>query len=130
VSDYKVGDEVRVFLRNRYVTGPDGGFVGTVTKVGRRYATATYERTSTDYRGERTITVPVEFDMETGHEKGDSYGNGLRVKTPEQLLLDERRDAALAVIKAAGIEFRPGREHGVTTAQIEALAEVVRGWED
>ena len=131
MTEIKVGDEVRVFLRNPYHPDPEGGHVGEVTKVGRRYAAATYQRIGTNWRNEpETVTVTIEFDMETGYERGDNYGNGRRVKTPVQLILGQRRDAALAVIKAAGIEFHLDREYNVTLEQIEALAEVVKGWED
>jgi len=129
MTGYKVRDEVRVFMRNRYVDEPEGGFVGEVTKVGRRYATAVYERASTNWRHEpETRTVAVEFDMDTGYERGDHNGNGLRVMTPEQLMLDQRR--AAAALEAAGVEIQISRERFVTLEQIEALAEVVKGWED
>ena len=53
------------------------------------------------------------------------------VRTPGQVERDRRRAAALAAIKDAGLEFRlrPGYGHKVTLEQLEALAEVVKTWD-
>jgi predicted secreted protein len=132
MADYKVGDEVRVFHRDRYTPGAPSGYAGKVTKAARRYATAEYERTRkvVPWHDEtETVTDSVEFDMATGVERGYQH-NGRLVKTPAQVAEDERRKEAIYVLKEAGIEFRLGRERSFTLEQVEALAEVVKDWED
>jgi len=136
MADYKAGDEVRVFHRDRYTPGPAAGYAGKVTKAARRYATAEYERTRkvVPWHDEtETVTDSVEFDMTTGIERGYQH-NGRLVKTPAQVAEDERRKEAIKeaiyVLSEAGIEFRLGRERSFTLEQIESLAEVVKGWED
>ncbi len=119
---YQVGGEVRVF-DNRDSQGrhPEGGWRGSVTKVARRYATATYRvpaATTGEY--ERTI----EFDMETGRERGSTSSWSLIVKTPEGVERDLRHVRAMATLKQAGLEVRLShRAPGLELA--EALAAVV-----
>lgn len=63
MSSLKPGDEVRVFGGSgRRDPGPPGGYPATVTRVARKYATATY----TSGGG---YEWTVEFDMETGWER-------------------------------------------------------------
>ena len=130
--DIKVGDEVRVFppRSRRGASAPEGGHRGIVTKVARKYATATYEVTQTWLGREETRPVTVEFDMETGYERGSDSQYGYSVRTPGQVELDRRRSAALTALRDRGIEFKPGREYRITLEQAEALAEVVKTWED
>jgi hypothetical protein len=121
--DIKVSDEVRVFSYNKYRPDPEGGYVATVTRVGRRYATAGWETTETTWNGEpRRYAHTIEFDMETGREKGTS-GSGRSVKTPEQAEQDARERAAIASLLARKIRLDYG--HGFTVEQIEALAALV-----
>ena len=129
MTDIKIGDEVRVIDRSPYHKNPEGGHPATVVKVGRKYATATYETTHTDFRGkERRTERAVEFDMATGREKGSNTNYGLRVETPEQAELAARKSAADAALLARKIRLDFG--HGLTLEQIEALAEVVKTFGD
>ena len=132
MTDIKIGDEVRVFPTRyrRGASAPEGGHRGTVTKVARKYATATYEKTQTWLGREETRPVTVEFDMETGMERDRDSQYGYSVRTPGQVELDLRRNAALTALRASGIEFRPGREYRITLEQAEALAEVVKTFGD
>ena len=130
MSDYKVGDEVRVFADRRR-PNVEGGYPGKVTKVGRKYGTAEYEVATQDWRGlPRTDTRTIEFSLDDGSERGNTSNYAATVETPAQVLEDQRRRNAIAVLASAGIEFRIGRERWFTLEQIEALAEVVKGWED
>ena len=130
MTDIKAGDEVRVFSRNKYHPAPEGGQVATVTKVGRRYAAAAWEVTEKLWLGEdreRRAERTIEFDMETGYEKGTNSSYGRYVKTPAQLEVDAREDAAISSLLDRKIRLDFG--HGLTLEQIEALAEVVKSWE-
>jgi hypothetical protein len=129
MSEFKAGDEVLVFINRRHVHTPEGGWPGTVTKVSRKYAIAEYDYEYTSIGRSVTDRRSVEFDMTNGHERGDASSYGIRVRTPGQVAQDQRRRTALAALKAAGIEFRPGREYTLTLEQAEALAEVVKGWD-
>lgn len=125
MTTLKAGDEVRVFRRGMYVRDPAEGWTGTVTKVGRKYGTAEYEYIPAAWSGtgRRTREATVEFDLATGYEKGDQYGNGVRVKTLEQVALDERTKAAEKVLRDAGFVT-----HAASTSPLElleALAAVV-----
>jgi hypothetical protein len=129
MTGYEVGQEVRVFEHRRGVRNPDDGYPGTVTKVGRKYGTAEYDITTTNWNGEPHVWHrSVVFCLDSGTERdGGSYA--VKVRTPAQVAEDQRRSAALSVIKSAGIEFRIGRERRFTLEQVEALAEVVKGWD-
>lgn len=121
------GDEVRVFNRSRYASTPEGGYQAVVTRVGRKYATAEYQRARTDFMGRPTSRAgTVEFDMATGYEKGDEYGNGLRVLTPAQVEADARLTAARAVLREVGVDITARSR--LTGEQIEALAEVAKSF--
>jgi hypothetical protein len=129
MTDYKAGDEVRVFQGGRRPGNPDDGWPGNVTRVSRKYAVAEYEWAYESIGRTIRTTATVEFDMATGHERGDTSSYGARVRTPAQVAEDRRRDEALRVVRTAGIEFRPGRAYSITLEQAEALAEVVKTWE-
>lgn len=122
MDSIKPGDEVRLFITARRwrETQPVGGYPGTVTKIARKYATAMFE--SVGAHG-----WEVTFDMETGLVRADTVG--MRVRTPGQVERDERRKEALFLLKNHGIEFGFGRERSLTLEQVEALAEVVKRWE-
>lgn len=116
MTDIKVGDEVRLvtYSSRRGRETPEGGHRGTVTKVGRKYATAAFEDAGRE----------VSFDMETGAERGD-YGS-YYVRTPAQVEADERRHAAVALLKEAGFEVRLG--HRPDGELIERLAATALDW--
>ena len=124
MSKIQVGQEVRILPQRRHSRVPDGGYVGTVTKIGRRYATAAYAVTTVEFGEERRYERTVEFDMDTGIERGGSRWDGDRVLTPEQIEAEARQKAAEAVLTAHRIDLRPG--HGLTGEQVEALAELVK----
>lgn len=127
MANIKVGDEVRVLKhRNRYDSFPEDGYTGTVTKVARVYATATYVRQRTAYPP-GPVEETVEFDMQTGRLRGSSTSYGVYVKTAEQYEHDERCSVAESLLASRRIrlDFR----HGLTLEQIEALAEVVKTWD-
>lgn len=130
MTGYKAGDEVRVFADRRH-PNVEGGYPGKVTKVGRKYGTAEYEVATQDWRGNPgTDKRTIEFSLDDGTERGSTSSYAATVRTPAQVAEDQRRRAAIAALKAAGIEFRIGREHSFTLEQVEALAEVVKGRED
>jgi hypothetical protein len=124
-NSLKPGDEVRVYERNIYRNGPEGGLAARVSKVGRKYATAAYEVVTTDWHGEpKRKERTIEFDMETGREKGSQSNYGAYIKTPEQADLDVRQQSAIATLLTRKIRLDSG--HSLTLEQIEALAEVAR----
>lgn len=130
MASLQKGDEVRVFSRSRYQQrAPEGGWIGSVTRVGRKYATAEYETQDGQGDGVRTSRRTIEFDLASGNERGDRTQNGKCVRTPEQVEDGKRRADALDALKAWDIEFRLGRHHDVTTEQLEQLAAVVRTWD-
>lgn len=128
-TDIKVGGEVRVLTHNRYRKFPEGGYQGTVIKVGRKYATAEYEVTAMFMGREETFRRTIEFDMADGEERGSSYRSGDYARTPRQLERDERRNKALLLLKDKGVELNFRRENSLALDQIESLAEVVKSWD-
>lgn len=107
----KQGDEVRIFDQNGARIGqPEGGWPGTVVKIGRSLVTI-------EYRGKQD---PFRLDTRVIN---DRYGHRW-FKTLEQAAEDERLRVALATLKAHSIRLDSG--HGLTVEQIEALAEVAR----
>jgi len=127
MADIKIGDEVRVLSNNSYHPHPEGGYKATVTKVGRKYATATFPATRKWLGREEQYERPVEFDMTTGIERDGHSSFGYRVRTLAQLEQDERRAAAMATLTAHHIAIDYG--HRLTLEQIESLAEVVKTWD-
>lgn len=119
--DVKLGDEVRIMEHTRYRKTPKDGYTGSVTKVGRKYATATYETTRTDWRQQEiTDKRTVEFDMVTGRERGSQTNYGIEVVTPAEAERRSRRTVALAVL--AEHKIRLEYDHGLDLDQMEALA--------
>lgn len=131
MTEIKVGDEVRILKhRSRHDSFPEDGYTGIVTKVARKYATATYTRQRTAYPA-GPVEDTVEFDMQTGkvRERGDYASNySLYVRTAEQYEADQRHNAAFAALRERGVLLETAR-HPFTLEQIEALAEVVKTWE-
>ena len=125
MTTIKAGDEVRVFAARP----DDDGKPGIVTRVGRKWATATYEAVLHDWRGnEDRRQREIEFCIADGFERGDQFGNGYRVRTLAQVALDEREAAAVKVLRDAGISLDARRHFSLD--QIEALAEVARTFTD
>lgn len=113
----KVGDEVRVFDVNGNRLGqPEGGWVGTVTKVGRKLVTI---QTGDGYNGEKQYRLEDQM-------ANDNYGHR-RFKTLEQAAQDERRAEAMDVLRNAGINFGY-RAIPFTVDQLEELAALVQSW--
>lgn len=128
MSAMRAGDEVRVFSRSRHQPAPEGGWPGRVTRVGRKYATAEYETQDPDYAGGTRVSLrTVEFDIETGDERGDRTQTGKYARSPEQVERGKRRAYAVAALSTCGIELRSS--HRLTTEQIEQLAAVVKTWD-
>jgi hypothetical protein len=128
MTPIKAGDEVRVFMANpNWKNAPADGWQAEVTKAGRKYATASWVRQSTaSIASLGEYTVSAEFDMETGYEKGKSAASHgrCRMRTYEQIALDEREASASAFLRSLGIEL--SWQHRFTLEQIEALAEVAK----
>jgi|SRR5215469_9226333 len=131
MTGLQIGDEVRIFSHSRYYPAPAGGWAGIVTKVGRKYATASYETQDTNSWSRETSTSrrTIEFGMEIGIERGGTSSTSLYVRTLEQVADDSRKAAALAALRAHGIEISLARDSAVTTQQIEQLAGVVKTWD-
>lgn len=113
MTGYKAGDRVVVNGTGRF---RHERYDGKVTRTTARYAWAEFD----DASGREEIS----FDMESGLQRG---GNEFRVRTPEQVDLDDRKAAAIFVLENVGIELK-GKQF-FTTEQAEALAEVVKDWE-
>jgi hypothetical protein len=114
MNDLRVGDEVRVFdVNGRRMGQPEGGWPGTVTRVGRTLMDVSYNN--------RTET----FRRDSGARHNDGYGHR-RVKTLEQVAQDARRAEAVEALSKHGVELRWGFK--LTIEQLEALAEVARSF--
>jgi hypothetical protein len=127
MPDVKMDDEVRIVVRNHYRKMPEGGYVGKVTKVGRKYATAAYTVMTKDWHdklvgSERTI----EFDMETGRERGNPGNYAAEVITPAEAERRARHATALSVLQERKVRLESG--HGMSLEQIEALAALVESF--
>ena len=98
-----------MFPGGRYAAHPDGGWPGVVTSVARKYATAEYDDGQI-----------VEFSMETGFGRDAHPYYGMRVMTPAEIALDERRKQAERAIRdSRQVELRPG--HNLSLEQIAAI---------
>lgn len=130
-QDIKPGDEVRVFPGRWRRVGktPEGGYPGTVTGVARKYATAAYTVPYADGTPGGTERT-VEFDMQTGRERGQDGTYGALVKTPAMAVRDALQAAALASIKEAGFEIRLGHRPSPELIIAVAVAIEAFGQED
>lgn len=119
MTGIKVGDEVRVFpgcWRPGY-PAPDEGYPATVTKVGRRYATAQYAHGT------------AEFDIATGRERGAQGNYCTHVESVQQAEQDARRRRAEDALRSIGLAFTAtGHRERLTLEQIEALADLARSF--
>jgi hypothetical protein len=119
VSGYEVGDEVRVFdVNGKRVGQPEGGWAGEVVKAGPKLI-------HVRYGGAHPGSTDT-FRRETG-ARNDAYEHRY-VMTLDEVERAERGKAAMAVLRERRISL--GHGHRLTLAQAEALAEVVKGWED
>jgi hypothetical protein len=113
VSDYKVGDPVVVYANSRR----DGsGLPGEIVKVGRTLLRIRYGGFEQAFR------------MDTKHSNEVQCGYGTYFRTPEEDVLVKRRADAENFLRERGVELSNRRSFSLE--QIEALAEVVRNWED
>lgn len=111
MPDIKVGDEVRVFDVNGSRMGqPQGGWHGSVVKVGRKLVDIKY--------GGRIQKFRID-----DRRSNDSYGHQ-SFKTPAEVTEDERREHAVEALNAQHIQVTP--QCRLTVDQLEALADVVR----
>ena len=118
MAGIKLRDEVRVFDINGSRAGqPEGGWMGHVVKVGRTLAYIDYG----DIR-ERIET----FRLDTQRRNNDPYGQRYFRTLAEVADLD-RRSVAMEALKAHGVEL--SHRHSFTIEQREALAEVVKTWD-
>ena len=113
-SGIKVGDEVRVYDGWR-ARQDRTAIPGEVVKVGRTLVRIKYRSQEDAFR------------MDTG-VINDGYG-GTAFETLVQAAREERRIAAMAVLKAHHVELKMGHDRSFTLEQVEALAEVVKTWE-
>lgn len=111
-SDLHLGQEVRVFERNRRPKQEDS-VPGEVVRVGRKLVDIKY--------GWATVTFRI--DTQTIN---DSYG-GVWFKTPEQAIADRRRHEAEQILRMHKITLDFG--HRLTDSQVRALAELVISFE-
>ena len=125
--DIKVDDEVRVVEPSyrRSSEKPENGYLGRVTRIARKYATAEYE--VSDASG--CFTRTVEFEIASGRERSNDSNYITWVFTPDEMDLKLRRKAAIATLKAHFIEFRIGHETRFTLEQLEALAATAEEYE-
>lgn len=115
--DIQEGDEVRVYDVNGSRRGqPEGGWVGTVEKVGRTLA-------HIDYPGGHGAE---QFRLSDGR-RNDRYGHQY-FRTLAQADEWDRRVSAASILRDRGVEL--SNRHSFTLEQIEALAEVVQAWRD
>lgn len=108
-------DKVRVFDVNGSRSGqPEGGWIGTVVKVGRTLA-------HIDYEGARETQT---FRLNDGR-RNDDYAHRYFLTLAEAAERD-RIGAADETLRAHGVELSYRRTF--TLEQREALADVVRTW--
>lgn len=117
MSDIQVGDEVRVYdVNGRRQGQPEGGWAGTVEKVGRSLVYIDYPRG----RGAEPFRL-------SDQRRNDSYGHQY-FRTLAQAEEWDRRSDAVGVLRERGVEL--SNRYSFTLEQIEALAEVVQMWRD
>jgi predicted RecA/RadA family phage recombinase len=117
-----VGQEVRIFHGRRFA---EVGTPGTLTKVGRKWATASYEAEVHDWRGNTSREQrEIEFGILNGYERGDSFGTGYIVMTLPQVAAKDRMKGAESVLREHRVELRTG--HSLTLEQVEAIAAILR----
>ena len=111
MTTLKAGDEVRVFdVNGKRVGQPDGGWPGTIVKVGRTLVHVAYRS--------RTETFRID-----GGASNDGYEHQ-HFLTMTEAAVRNRHGAARAILRTHKIALEYG--HGLTLDQIEALAEVAR----
>lgn len=119
--DVKVGDEVRVFDVNGRRSGmPEGGWVGTVLKVGRKLFTVDYANAGWTRQGHRGSV----FRLEDGSLNDKDFGYHTRVKTTQQAELDLRKHKAVEALRKHGLEVRLTAAP-IHLAKLEALVSIL-----
>lgn len=118
VEKLTVGQEVRVFTGRRR---DEDGQPGVIARVGRKWGVATYEARLHDWRGNTSVGQrEIEFDLETGFERGDQFGNGYQVRTPERAEMERREHEAVMFLRENGIDIL--QRARLTLEQLEAIA--------
>jgi sulfite reductase beta subunit-like hemoprotein len=112
MADIKAGDEVRVFdVNGKRMGQPEGGWPGTVEKVGRKLV-------DIRYRGR-----VQSFRLDT-RRSNDGYAHQ-SFKTPEQAAVDGRHARAADFLQECRISM-PYTAY--SAEQLEALADLVRSF--
>lgn len=115
MTGVKVDDEVRVFDINAgRRRQPEGGWPGTVTKVGRALFTVEHE-------GDREGQV---FRIEDGSWNNKNYGHQRWVLTAERAQANLRRAQAVETLRRCGLVLRDGHSSLYSTEDLEVIARV------
>jgi hypothetical protein len=120
VTGYQVGDEVRVFPLYGFPDVPPAGWHAKVTAV----RTGDMEVLVTEFPDAHP---PLTITFSQADNRSTDSGGQYMVWPVDVAERKARREAALAVLR----EYRIGVEPGscLDTEQLEALAEVAKGWE-
>lgn len=114
-SEIKVGDEVRVFdVNGRRMGMPEGGWPGTVLKVGRSLVTIQAPRCGGVFR------------LDT-RRSNDSWAHG-SFMTVEEAAESVRYEKASETLRELGIQIIAKCEGDFTAADLEALVKLVRSF--
>lgn len=118
----EVGQEVRVLDVNGARSGmPKGGWVGVVTKVGRKLFTVDYPDAGWVHYNVRGII----FRLEDLHWNNKDFGYQKWVVTLERAALNERTSKAAEALDNHGLEIK--RTCKLTIEQLEAVVRVLEG---
>lgn len=117
----KVGDEVRVFNINGSRMGhPSGGWVGVVTKVGRKLFTVDYPGARWNSYKERGDV----FRLDTMRLNSKEWGYRTWVRTVDEVKAAERRSKVAQELKERGLEVSQTSTLDITL--LEGVAEFLR----
>lgn len=117
MTGVKVGDEVRIFdVNGSRQNQPEGGWPGSVVKVGRALMTVEYE--------DRRRHDPQVFRIEDGSWNDKNYGHQRWVLTAERALENQRRNKAVDTLRRCGLMLRDGHGALYSTEDLEVIARV------
>ncbi|MEV4575917.1 hypothetical protein AB0K16_21995 [Nonomuraea jabiensis] len=112
MAKYEVGQEVRVFSHmGQRFNQPEGGWVGKVTKVGRKIVTVAFSN------GEE------QFRIEDGRRNHKDYPHWYSVKTLEEAEDDRRRSNAINTLDKYHVNIEWTWRVDWTVEELEALAD-------